>query len=139
MNLRSAHALLAGLTLTASFAASAGANAPSAPDPLAYSQVIHPFLDIFCFDCHNADTRKGDINLEDLVDVGRADHDGRRTWELVHRQLRAGAMPPDREDQPTPEERAEVVSLLHQRLIHIDLSKPVDSGRVTARRFNRTE
>ncbi|WP_164976167.1 DUF1592 domain-containing protein [Oleiharenicola lentus] len=139
MNPRSAHALLAGLLLSVCLPAAAGANAPSTPDPLAYSQVIQPFLDNYCFDCHNTDTRKGDINLEDLVDVGRADHDGRRIWELVHRQLRAGAMPPDREDQPTPEERAEVVSHLRQRLTHIDLSKPVDSGRVTARRFNRTE
>lgn len=118
---------------------SAGANAPAAPDPLAFQRVIQPFFDTYCLDCHHPDRRKGDVNLEDLIDVGQANHEGRRTWEMVYRQLRAGAMPPDGESQPTPEERAELVSLLHQRLSHIDLSKPVDSGRVTARRFNRTE
>jgi len=139
VNPRSAPALLAGLLLSAVLAVSAGANAPSAPDPLAFQRVIQPFFDTYCLDCHHPDRRKGDVNLEDLIDVGQANHEGRRTWEMVYRQLRAGAMPPDGESQPTPEERAELVSLLHQRLSHIDRSKPVDSGRVTARRFNRTE
>jgi len=136
---RSALTFFTGLLLAGCLTASESSKSPPAPDPLDYQRIIQPFFKDYCIDCHGSDIRKGDVNLEDLVDVGHANLPGRRTWEMVYRQLRAGAMPPDDEFKPDPEERTRLVSLLEQRLTHIDLSKPVDSGRVTARRFNRTE
>lgn len=127
------------LLVAANALAVVAATPPSAPDPVAFAREIQPFLKRYCLDCHSSDLRKGAVDLEALADVAQVDRHGRRTWESAFRQLRAGAMPPDKELQPTTAERAQLVSLLESRLSHIDLSRPLDPGRVTARRLNRAE
>ncbi len=109
------------------------------PVPELFVKDIQPFLDNYCYDCHSSDLRKGDVDLEELVDVAEGDLHQRRVWEIVFKQLRAGAMPPDDEFQPTADERAKLVDILEHRLSYVDPTRAQDPGRVTARRFNRTE
>ncbi len=105
---------------------------------LNFQSDVVTFIDTYCIDCHASDVRKGETNLEGLKEVGLV-YSERNIWEHIHDQLKVGAMPPDDEFQPTDEERATLVSWLHERLNYVDTSKPIDPGRVTVRRMNRTE
>lgn len=120
-------------------AADPGPVAPAPPDPARFVTEIQPFLENYCYDCHDAFERKGDVDLESLVDVPASDAHQRRVWEAVFKQLRAGAMPPDDEFQPTAAERTALVAALEHRLSYVDPARARDPGRVTARRFNRLE
>ena len=109
------------------------------PDPALFDHGIQPFLDHFCYDCHDTFERKGDVDLESLVDIPHAAPDQRRVWEAVFKQVRAGAMPPDDAVQPAAAERNALVDALEHRLSYVDPARAQDPGRVTARRFNRQE
>ncbi len=97
------------------------------------------FIDYYCIDCHASDVRKGEIDFEGLPEITDASFMDRDRWVRMFEQLKVSAMPPDDELQPTDEERAQVVEWLDERLHFVDTSKPVDPGRVTARRLNKTE
>ena len=55
-------------------------------------------------DCHDADTEKGDVNLEDLsfeiTDLPTAD-----LWQQVLMSINAGEMPPEKKKQASNEEK----------------------------------
>ena len=72
-------------------------SAFTAPDPLV------PFLETYCFDCHDSTTKKGGLDLEALAT--RPDPKTNRVallakWERVHDRLRDGEMPPPKKTQP---------------------------------------
>ena len=57
-------------------------------------------------DCHDADTEKGNVNLEDLpFKIETIEHAER--WQHVLASLNAGEMPPEKEKQPTNQEKAD--------------------------------
>ena len=67
------------------------------------------FLEWHCLDCHNADTAKGELNLERLLDTELTAHAGE--WETVIRRLAARQMPPSkRKRQPSAEFRCRLQS-----------------------------
>ncbi|MBT4225640.1 MAG: hypothetical protein HOD72_14390, partial [Opitutae bacterium] len=76
---------------------------------------IKPFFENYCFDCHDADTAKADLDLEGLtrsiVDVADA-----QNWQDILDQLNSGEMPPKKKDQPGKEELAQVVGDLTESL-----------------------
>jgi hypothetical protein len=71
----------------------------------AFANPLIPFLDSYCFDCHDSTTKKGGLDLEAL-----ATRPDPRTnaaallakWERVHDRLRDGEMPPAKKPQPLP-------------------------------------
>ena len=66
-------------------------------------------LERHCLDCHDADTQKGEVRLDNLTDLGI-----KKQLDLlnrVHEQLFLNEMPPaKRKIQPTHEERAELIN-----------------------------
>ena len=67
------------------------------------------FLERHCLDCHDADTAKGELNLERLLDSEITAHAGE--WETVIRRLAARQMPPSkRKRQPSGEFRCRLQS-----------------------------
>ena len=67
------------------------------------------FLERHCLDCHDADTVKGELNLERLLDSEITAHAGE--WETVIRRLAARQMPPSkRKRQPSGEFRCRLQS-----------------------------
>jgi hypothetical protein len=60
---------------------------------------IEPFFENYCFDCHDTDTSKADLDLEGLtrsiVDVADA-----QNWQDILDQLNSGEMPPKKKAQP---------------------------------------
>ena len=76
---------------------------------------IEPFFENYCFDCHDSDTAKADLDLEGLtrsiVDVADA-----QNWQDILDQLNSGEMPPKNKAQPVKEELAKVVGDLTESL-----------------------
>lgn len=66
-------------------------------------------LERYCFDCHDEDTKKGDLDLGALLDKGGFD------GSLMFENLLTGKMPPAKKKQPTPEERRSLLTWLAQR------------------------
>jgi hypothetical protein len=103
-----------------------------------FEHKVLPMVARYCMDCHDTATAEGDFDLERFLTPG-AVLANRKPWEKVLKQLKAGAMPPDGKKRPEVAQREEAIAWLERALIHVDPSKPVPPGRVTARRLNRTE
>jgi mono/diheme cytochrome c family protein len=103
------------------------------------ARTLRPFLDAHCLGCHDADTKKGGLDLEKLsTDFG--DPAAFDAWVKVHDKLRAGEMPPKAtKRRPTPAETEAVVGGLDGELAAADRRRIEGQGRSVFRRLNRTE
>lgn len=117
-------ALLIGASL-ASFAASLYSS-PVPEQPRA-------FLENHCLDCHDADSRKGEINL-DVPTIDWNDPTKLTLWERVLNALRKGEMPPKKKAQPTDTERRSILAW-----IDAELTRHTKIGGTPARRLNQAE
>ena len=96
----------------------------SAAEPKAVLPVKHKvFLDKYCMDCHDTDTEKGKVNLEDLpFQIETLEHAER--WQHVLASLNAGEMPPEKKKQPTIiSSRNQKLRLPHRRVQRWDDSR----------------
>ena len=66
-------------------------------------------LENHCFQCHDSDTSKGGLNMEELLEKG--DFDG----SLMFENLLAGKMPPAQKEAPSLEEKRDVLAWLAGR------------------------
>ncbi|MBL49955.1 MAG: hypothetical protein CMP28_13540 [Roseibacillus sp.] len=98
---------------------------------------IKPLLESYCFDCHGDGASKGGVSLDD-PEKGAHKLDNRELWLGIWKNLRTDLMPPAKKDQPTAEERAQLISWIERRVLGLDPANP-DPGRVTLRRLNRVE
>ena len=98
---------------------------------------IRPLLEHYCFDCHGDGSRKGEISLDD-PEKGAHKLGNKGLWLQVWKNLRTDLMPPAKKDQPTADERAELIAWIERKVLGLDPANP-DPGRVTLRRLNRVE
>jgi len=106
-----------------------------------FVQDIKPLLERYCFKCHSNKRAKAEVNLEAFVTRPDFFRDG-RTWEKVHHMLNQREMPPEKKPQPTEDERILLTEFIDAQLSKFDCSNPavpVNPGRVTLRRLNRSE
>jgi len=68
---------------------------------------VWPIVERHCLACHNADKKKGDLDLSPLRDAAAALR-ARGTWRRALAQIRDGEMPPVNKPQPTADQRAAV-------------------------------
>lgn len=68
-----------------------------------------------CFDCHDASTTKGGIQLDTAAERDWADRESHIFFERVLKALRSGQMPPD--SKLPPAEIQSVTEYLHQQLM----------------------
>jgi hypothetical protein len=105
---------------------------------VAIPQSIEPFFENYCFDCHDTDTAKADLDLEGLtrsiVDVADA-----QNWQDILDQLNSGEMPPKKKAQPGKEELAQVVGDLTESLQSAQTMLKDSGGQIALRRINRRE
>lgn len=103
------------------------AAAPLAAEPRA-------FLEKHCFECHDAETKKGGLDLTTL----RYDAAKPEKWVQVHDAVADGEMPPaKKKSQPRPAERAAFVAELGTQLANdIGAARP---HRIGLRRLTRLE
>ncbi len=72
------------------------------PDPPA-------LLETYCFDCHDAETKKGGFDMMGLLEGGNFD------GSLMFENLITGKMPPANKKQPSAEERRAILAWLAQQ------------------------
>jgi cytochrome c553 len=111
----------------------AQASAPAAaPAP----QALNDTIKRFCGNCHNADTKKGELSL-DGFDVARAAEHPEIAEKMV-RKLRTGLMPPKTARQPDRATRAALAGALESALDAAAAANP-NPGRRVFQRLNRAE
>jgi hypothetical protein len=116
-----------------------GARPQTAPeDP--YSRSIQPLITKYCAACHGAQPNpKADLNLAKYGSETQL-RGNRKVWKGVLQKLTQHEMPPEEaKPQPEAKERELLVKLIETALNRIDPSAPLNPGRVTMRRLNRTE
>lgn len=96
------------------------------------------FLEKHCFECHDAELKKGGLNLEALeLDMSDAEKFGQ--WVKVHDRVASGEMPPAKKARPEAKELKAFTNSLSASLLSADEEKISKEGRATKRRLNRYE
>lgn len=112
-----------------------------------FQKEIQPILKKHCYDCHDADVAKGDLNLESFDNLDKI-HAAQETWQTVLERVYAFEMPPPgKKDLPFDTQRKLVDWL--QNLpkpekpdcdqIANDRNANFYRGHVMSRRINRAE
>ena len=97
-----------------------------------------PFLEAHCFECHDSDVKKGDLDLTSLkFDPG--DRANFERWVKVHDKVSHGEMPPKKKEQPSAKDRDGFIAALTKPLTQADLARQAAQGRGIVRRLNRNE
>ncbi len=114
-------------------------NGRIAPNPkVTIQEQIRPVLEKYCFDCHNDQKQKGDVNLFAAMGNPHVEQN-REVWEKVVEVLQGGDMPPEKKPHPSDAQRDLLVKFIDGELTKADLAAPVNPGKVTIRRLNREE
>jgi hypothetical protein len=96
------------------------------------------FLSNYCLDCHDHETKKGKVDLENLAFNIKTAEQG-EYWQKVLNSVNSLEMPPEKKKQPTEEEKADFLSSLSETLV-IARNILSDSAGVSAmRRLSRRE
>ena len=80
---------------------------------------LNAFLDYHCFDCHDSDVSKADLNLADL-EFDLNDPAKFAIWQRVFERVRNDEMPPAKKQRPEPGELAELLPALKKSLLVAD-------------------
>ncbi len=101
-------------------------------------QPARAFIKSHCSDCHDAESKKGGLNLESLsTQLDEAPNEAK--WILVFDRVNNGEMPPKDVTQPSAAERDALVKSLGGFLSEHDAARHAKTGRVPWRRLNRVE
>ena len=96
------------------------------------------FLNKYCMDCHDAETEKGKINLEDLSfnikTIPQAE-----LWKDVLSVVNSGEMPPKKKKQPTNTEKADFLEDLSTTMVLARKVLSDSGGKITMRRLNKRD
>lgn len=96
------------------------------------------FLKEHCWDCHDAQSKKGELDLETLTEE-ISDASVFETWAKIHDRVQRGEMPPADYQVVDDSARKEFLEPVSQRLIALDDAQAAVEGRATRRRMNRYE
>jgi hypothetical protein len=96
------------------------------------------FLDQHCVECHDADVKKGGLDLTALH-FDKLDAASLKTWQHVFERVRDGEMPPKKKPQPEKAEKDGFLAALKTPLVKADADDIAANGRVRSRRLTRTE
>lgn len=100
---------------------------------------LKAFLDANCQGCHNADVKKGNLNLAALA-AKLDDPLTAERWVKLHDRVQRGEMPPASvKARPKPEEANAFTAALGKQIAASELAARKENGRATLRRLNRTE
>src|SRR5207249_623453 len=96
------------------------------------------FFETHCYECHDTDTRKGNLDLTALR-TDFADAETFSRWVKVHDRIVAGEMPPKKKPRPPKGETKAVTTWLHDSLVGAEQNKLAGEGRTGIRRLTRAE
>ncbi|SVA46581.1 uncharacterized protein METZ01_LOCUS99435, partial [marine metagenome] len=87
---------VAGFALLGTVTQAADTYTPGKPVRGDFKTFARGFLENNCFDCHDADTTKGDLNLTEL---GQVDETNAAVWKSIWAQVALQEMPPKKKSQ----------------------------------------
>lgn len=104
-----------------------------------FAQHVAPFLERYCQSCHNVDSAKGNVRLDNLT----ARPNDRQLFQLeqVLSQIDTKQMPPTDEEQPTDGERQKVMEWITSTLKEAREATPIRNGsirRLTVGQYRHT-
>ena len=104
----------------------------------AAEDVLNPFLQKHCLECHDPETSKGGLDLTTLkLDLKNQTNFTR--WALVHDRVNNGEMPPKKKPRPSTAELNAFTQALAASLMATEEVRTAHEGRATQRRLNRFE
>jgi len=101
-------------------------------------KAVESMLAAKCYECHNADKMKGDVDLKQFA----ANPDvpvNFQIWNTVKDTIDNGDMPPRKAKQLSPEEKAGITGWVQHSLDLLAEAKSGDPGPVTMRRLTNAE
>ena len=101
-------------------------------------RAVRQFIDQHCVECHDAEKKKGDLDLTALK-FDLANPTNFSKWVLVHDRVSHGEMPPKKKARPETGELAAFTESLSSSLVSAEQSRLANEGRATQRRLNRYE
>ena len=94
------------------------------------------FLSRHCYECHNADTQEGGLDLTSLkVELSNAGNFSR--WVKIHDRIKSGEMPPKQQERPPVADQAEATNWLKTLLIKAEHARLAAEPRTGLRRMTR--
>ena len=99
-----------------------------------WSGKLKLFFKVHCYDCHDAKSKSGGLNIPDLS-TGLNDSENIRRWTLIHDRIVTGEMPPKDANAPSAADRNTAVKSLNELLTEADRA----NRQVVLRRLNRNE
>jgi len=99
---------------------------------------VAAFLDQHCVECHDADVKKGGLDLTSLT-FDRLDSSTLKSWQHIFERVRDGEMPPNKQPQPEKNEKDLFLAALKEPLLKTDQADIAANGRVRSRRLTRVE
>src|SRR5262249_10860414 len=115
-----------------------GVECPTAWGDDLFREKVAPFMQAYCFRCHNQKTAEGLLNLTQYTSSTLIARDFRQ-WEHVITFLKEEKMPPEKAKMPAPADRAEFLASL-DKLLLIEARKLADDpGTAAPRRLSNAE
>jgi hypothetical protein len=112
----------------------AATHSPAAELPAA----PRAFIDKHCAGCHDADTKKGGLDLQAMgADLAKPEIFAR--WMKVYDRVEAGEMPPRKKKRPPAEDLRPMMAWLKASLITAEDARLMSTGRTGLRRLTRAE
>jgi len=99
---------------------------------------LSTFLEHHCVECHDADVKKGGLDLTVLT-FDRLNGSNLKPWQHIFERVRDGEMPPKKKPQPEKTEKDLFLAALKQPLLEADTADIAANGRVRSRRLTRVE
>jgi len=99
---------------------------------------VSTFLDQHCIECHDADVKKGGLDL-DALKFDLANADAFQSWQMIFERVRDGEMPPKKKPQPAKTNAEVFLTSLKEPLLKADAADIAANGRVRSRRLTRAE
>lgn len=115
-------------------------NGPGGSPDLAaeYGKRIHPLLKKYCFECHSAKAKKGDLDLERFAGLAEIRKD-LKPWQHLIEQVEVGEMPPKGKPQPSADERKALLTWVRTLIDTEARARKGDPGKVPLRRLSNAE
>ena len=83
---------------------------PPPPDVAGFKKTVLPFMEEYCLDCHDNETKKGKLSLEGIDPAVNRSADHLELWRMIRDQIHFEDMPPKKKKpQPDAAERAAVL------------------------------
>src|SRR5882724_4348837 len=92
------------------------------------------FVEQYCVECHDAETKKGGLDLTALKFVP-ANSTNFSKWVLVHDRISNGEMPPKKKPRPDSVEAEAFIKSLASALTEAEEARAAKEGRATQRRL----